>query len=72
MTRKEHLALEYFLSRHHYPFDVRAIFLEGFEAAKKEILDKYFNTPGDHYNKQRTLDPEEIQELGNEEVHQDE
>lgn len=72
MTRKEHLALEYFLSRYHTPYDVKAIFLEGFEAAKKELLDKHFNTPGDHCNKQRTLEPEEIQELGNELTHQEE
>ncbi len=64
MTRKEQLELLWPESHS------SEAFFAGFEAAKKELLDKYFNTPGDHYNKQRTLDPEEIMELGNETVHQ--
>ncbi len=71
MKQKERLAEDWFLKNRELndsgegTFSMTEAFLAGFESAKKEILDKYFNTPGDHYNKQRTIEPEEIYEIGN-------
>ncbi len=64
MTEKEKLYRDFRLATMHETVTQQDLFSAGFEAAKRRILETYFNTPGDHYNKQRTLEPEEIIEIG--------
>ncbi len=69
MKTKEKMATDYvdnYLATNEIPFVnaySRKDWLAGFDACKKLLLDKYFE-PRDHYNPHKTLEPSEIEQLG--------